>query len=79
MSDILQLVVEIRNPQAMILLVTSAIRVPNIDDNLKQVGHRCATYIVALSRPGCQILLGGASRSDRINRGKRLVIWLSPR
>jgi hypothetical protein len=39
MSDMLQLVVEIRNPQAMILLVTSAIRVPNIDDKLKHVGH----------------------------------------
>jgi hypothetical protein len=39
MSDMLQLVVEIRNPQAMILLVTSVIRVPNIDDKLKHVGH----------------------------------------
>ena len=37
MSDMLQLVVEIRNPQAMILLVTSATRVPNIDDKLKSL------------------------------------------
>jgi hypothetical protein len=48
----LQLVVGIRNPQAMILLVTSAIRVPNIDDKLKHVGHRFAKDIVALERPG---------------------------
>jgi hypothetical protein len=39
MSYMLQLVVEIRKPQAMILLVTAAIRVPNIDDKLKHVGH----------------------------------------
>jgi hypothetical protein len=51
MSDMLQLVVEIRNPQAKVLLVTSAIRVPNIDDKLKHVGHSsrepsCASWIV---------------------------------
>ena len=39
MSDMLQLVVEIHNTQAMILLVTSPIRVPNLDDKLKHVGH----------------------------------------
>ena len=35
----LQLVVEIHNTEAMILLVTSPIRVPNPNDKLKHVGH----------------------------------------
>ena len=39
MSDMLQLVVEIHNTQAMILPVTSQIEVPNPDDHLKHAGH----------------------------------------
>ncbi len=39
MSDMLQLVVGIGNTQAMILPVMSHIRVPNLDDKLKHVGH----------------------------------------
>jgi len=39
MSDMLQLVVTIGITQAMILPVTYTLRVTNLDDKLKHVGH----------------------------------------
>ena len=44
MSDMLQLVVEIGNTQAMIL-PRRTLRVPNLDDKLKHVGHLVVQFL----------------------------------
>ena len=48
MSDMLQLVVEIGNAQAMTLPVTRTLRVRNLDDKLKHVGHLVSRFFQRL-------------------------------